>query len=193
MLLALMHDQPVPSPVDHRPSLPFDHPLMISDCTHPTYDNCSFYANCLESRYNCGPTGYPIGYGQHFCQTFSEKRSSLSEEGQTWMLKTMHCLQTALVSDATGADDTTCGDLKRKAMGTHAACYVDNGWCELPSADWWVVLDIVRLRTLFQNWDAVKASVQAALECALIRGHLYLGPWGIFTRIESSFSDHLLP
>ena len=85
------------------------------------------------------------------------------------MLKTMHCLQTALVPDATGTDGTTCIALKRKAIGTHAACYVDNGWCKLPPADWLAVLEIVHFRTLFQDWDATKASLQAALQCITTR------------------------
>lgn len=85
------------------------------------------------------------------------------------MLNTMLCLQNALVSDAMGTEGTTCSALKRKAIGTHAACYVDNGWCELPSADWLAVLEIVHLKTLFQDWDTTKASVQAALHCITIR------------------------
>lgn len=81
------------------------------------------------------------------------------------MLNTMHCLQKALVPDATGAEDTTCDALEDKAFATHAGCYVDSGLCTLPPTDWLAVVEIVQLRTLFQNWDAFKATVKAGEGC----------------------------
>lgn len=78
----------------------------------------------------------------------------------------MHCLQLALVSDATDANPTTCQALETQAFGTHAGCYVDNGLCTLGIADWAAIIKIVNIETLFQSWDAFKATVEAAGECA---------------------------
>ena len=32
--------------------------------------NCSFYTECVERSIPCGPSGYVVGYGYHFCNTF---------------------------------------------------------------------------------------------------------------------------
>ncbi|KAJ7104558.1 hypothetical protein C8R43DRAFT_1047231 [Mycena crocata] len=137
------------------------------ECTHPPPDSCAFYGDCLESRYNCGPTGYPIGYGQKYCTKFRMARATLSPRGQTWMLATMHCLQEALIPDAVGdsSGTSTCEDLEHKAFATHAGCYVHSGVCQLPISDWRAVLVIVDFKTLFDSWDAFMATLKAGAEC----------------------------
>lgn len=140
-------------------------PSTSPACSNPPLDNCSFYADCLESRYNCGPDGYPIGYGQKYCEKFSEKRALLDSNGQQWMINTMHCLQTALVPDAIDSNATTCQKLEDNAFGTHAGCYLDNGLCTLGVRVWEAIIEIVDIKTLFQSWDAFKATVQAAGGC----------------------------
>lgn len=77
----------------------------------------------------------------------------------------MHCLQLALVTDATDVNATTCEALEDHAFGTHARCYVDNGVCKLGIEDWEAILEIVDIETLFQSWDAFKATVEAGVEC----------------------------
>jgi len=136
-----------------------------AECFNPPPDSCSFYFDCLESRYHCGPSGYPIGYGQKYCEKFVSSRNELSARGQVWMLATMHCLQMALVPEATANQGTTCSQLEDRAFGTHARCYLESGVCDLPPSDWEAILDIVNIETLFQSWDAFKATVQAATGC----------------------------
>lgn len=133
-------------------------------CINPPIDDCSFYANCLESRYDCGPSGYPLAYGQMFCNKFSADRSLLDSQGQQWMIDTMHCLQLALVPDAIGPE-TTCQALANQAYGTHAGCYVDSGLCILGVNDWSSIIQIVDIKTLFQNWEAFEATIETAVEC----------------------------
>ncbi|KAJ7032745.1 hypothetical protein C8F04DRAFT_1106401 [Mycena alexandri] len=147
------------------PSAPSD------ECLNPPQGSCTFYADCLESRYHCGPTGYPLGYGQKYCTKFLAERERLDSPGQTWMLATLHCLQVALVPDfvpdATGSPNATatCQALEDKAFGTHAGCYVSNGVCKLPLSDWEAILDIVGIETLVDSWDAFKATLTAGTEC----------------------------
>ncbi|KAF7297985.1 hypothetical protein HMN09_01019400 [Mycena chlorophos] len=150
------------------PSPQLSPPNTSETCVQPPLDNCSFYADCLETRYHCGPTGYPLGYGQKYCDAFQVARKTLSAEGQAWMVRTMHCLQLALVDDAlgTGPNATrTCAALEDKAFGTHARCYVQSGVCRLPVEDWEAILEIVHFKTLFDSWDALKASLGAGTEC----------------------------
>ncbi|KAF9228276.1 hypothetical protein BS17DRAFT_773401 [Gyrodon lividus] len=134
-------------------------------CTNPRMDQCSFYATCLESRYHCGPDGYPIGYGQKYCQKFSDERSNLDAQGQKWMIDTMHCLQFVLVPDAIDANATTCNALKDQAFASHAGCYTSNGFCTLGVHNWVAVLGIVDITTLFSSWHAFTAMIEAAVDC----------------------------
>jgi len=140
-------------------------PSSSPPCAKPPLDDCSFYVNCLESRYKCGPTGYPLQYGEKFCEKFSSNRSLLDSNGQQWMINTMHCLQTALVFDAI-ANATTCQALEDEAFGTHASCYIDNGLCSLGLHNWVAILEIVDIRTIFRSWEGFKATIEAGVECA---------------------------
>jgi Stanniocalcin family len=100
------------------------------------------------------------------CIKFRSDRMVFSSAGRKWMLDTMHCLQDALVPEATGATNiTTCDALEDKAFGTHAACYMKSGFCLLSPEDWVSVVDIVQLKRIFGNWDAFKATVQASKDC----------------------------
>ena len=36
--------------------------------------DCSFYTECVEAKYNCGPDGYPEAYGYKYCSRFLEER-----------------------------------------------------------------------------------------------------------------------
>jgi Stanniocalcin family len=81
------------------------------------------------------------------------------------MINTMHCLQMALVPEAIDSNATTCSALQMQAFGTHAECYVSNGLCSLGVSNWVAIIKIVDLKTLFNSWDAFKATAQAAGDC----------------------------
>ncbi|KAF8130593.1 hypothetical protein EV363DRAFT_214587 [Boletus edulis] len=106
----------------------------------------------------CGPDGYPIGYGQHYCQKFSDNRGMFDAQGQQWMINTMHCLQLALVGDAIDATPpaSDCQALRDQAFASHAGCYISNGFCTLGVQVWTAVLEIVDIKTLFSSWGAVQ-------------------------------------
>jgi hypothetical protein len=161
LILAKALPAPPPAP-SHTPSPPSTNPI----CANPPQDSCAFYSTCLESRYHCGPNGYPIAYGTHFCNQFSANRTLFSEQGQAWMLRVMHCLQLVLVPDAIDENSTaTCQTLEKKAFRSHAPCYLDTGMCVLDFHDWKVVIDVVGWKTLFGSWEALKASIHAATGC----------------------------
>ncbi|KAF8556703.1 hypothetical protein OG21DRAFT_1482907 [Imleria badia] len=136
-------------------------------CSNPPMGQCAFYANCIESRYQCGPTGYPIADGQHFCQKFSDNRTMLDARGQQWMIDTMHCLQLAVVPDAMDVTPPAvdCQALKDQAFASHPGCYINNGFCTLSVQDWGAVVEILGMAT-FSTWDAFKGAVETAMECA---------------------------
>jgi hypothetical protein len=134
------------------------------ECSNPVRDTCSFYADCVESRYDCGPTGYPLNYGQPYCQKFTAAKSQLSEQGKQWVSDTMLCLQTSLVPEALGEPSAvkTCQALHDKAFASHVGCYVQSGLCQLPPTDWWVIVTTVGFWELFQSWVQ---SLETGAEC----------------------------
>ena len=42
--------------------------------------NCSFYTECVEENMRCGPSGYAVGYGYHFCNAFEEQRGEFTQQ-----------------------------------------------------------------------------------------------------------------
>ena len=154
-----------------------------AECSNPPFGSCTFYADCLESLYHCGPSGYPIGYGQYYCEAFLAAESTFSAQGQVWLINTMQCLQAALVPEATGEDNTTCTALGNKALGTHAACYVDNGLCSLPATDWLEIVSIVGLAELLENWNEISS---VAGGCAALWGWIFPSTTTSTTSIPAS-------
>ena len=78
---------------------------LPSSCFAPKDLNCGFYSACLESKFQCGADGYPVGYGEKYCERFmslntahSVSSSELSPDGIRWRNSTLICLQRALVN-----------------------------------------------------------------------------------------------
>src|SRR5437762_8062672 len=86
-------------PASGRSLQPFSRSVSRGDeCSAPIRDTCTFYLDCLEDgNYDCGTAGYPIGYGQYYCEKFNAAKPLLSPQGQQWVSDTMLCLQTALI------------------------------------------------------------------------------------------------
>lgn len=107
--------------------------------------NCDFYS-CLDNEYNCGPNGYPLGYGLKYCQAFIDDADKFTSQGQVWLEKVRLCLQQALVADDNC--ESSCTAIWNDAFNSHAACYVNNGLCDLPPSDWVALAEVVGLPTL---------------------------------------------
>lgn len=135
-------------------------------CETPQPNSCAFYPDCLEAHEQCGPTGYPLGYGLYYCEKFTGAAPQMSSKGQEWVTNTMLCLQNKLVPYGTGREHLSCDDLKSFAFGTHPACYVGSGVCSLPPGDWAVIVKTVSLKELFNSIDALKATLKTASGCA---------------------------
>lgn len=114
--------------------------------------SCNWYADCLEDVFQCGPAGYPRGYGLRYCTAFRLAADMFSPAGRSWIDRTTACLQDALspwmiglegrcvslhVAAPPGAGRTgrprswKCHSLQMFAFRTHAACYVRSGFCEM--------------------------------------------------------------
>jgi hypothetical protein len=144
-------------------------------CSAPAPNSCTFYSACLEARFHCGPSGYPLGYGLRYCDAFAAVRGRFSAAGQAWIGTVMLCLQDALVPYETGAEPVDgCAALKEAAFATHPVCYVRSGVCTLPVADWEVLVHTIGLEQLLGSWDAVEQVLRTAEGCAGLYGWLVL-------------------
>ncbi|KAH8814580.1 hypothetical protein DL96DRAFT_417554 [Flagelloscypha sp. PMI_526] len=142
---------------------------LPKECSDPPRDSCTFYTDCLEATFNCGPSGYPTAYGYKYCTKFSSSRELLSSQGVNWMLDTMSCLQKTLVpflqQNMNNQTTKTCSLLEETAFESHSDCYVSNGLCKLPFKDWLQIANIVGVGTLFSGWDELRESFEALEGC----------------------------
>nr|KMM69851.1 hypothetical protein CPAG_06164 [Coccidioides posadasii RMSCC 3488] len=136
-----------------------------NSCSEPVRNTCTFYETCLEERVRCGPTGYPVACGQHYCQKFATVRGKFSDRGQVWLTDTMYCLQKKLVPYATGQKNESCSELKKYAYATHSICYVECGVCALPPSDWVATVDTTGFKELFGSVDALISMLETADGC----------------------------
>ena len=109
---------------------------MSKQCPNPEAsaaleENCDFYYDCLEPTFQCGPTGYPIGYGGKYCTSFMQQYKEFSTSGKAWIDGTLTCLKSALVPVVHDSADYSCDRVNTTAFNSHVKCYVSNGFCDL--------------------------------------------------------------
>ena len=92
-------------------------------------EDCSFY-ECFDRNVNCGPDGYPLGYGLRYCSKFLKHLASFPDEGKKWITNTLICLKTAL-KQTYDENNESCDSIKSIAFNSHPVCYVQSGFCEL--------------------------------------------------------------
>ncbi len=127
--------------------------------------SCGYYACRDEAReVPCGPDGFPLGYGERYCNRFSLITfEHVSPAGQLWLTEVRECLQVEF--DAL-SDELTCEDLAEAAYDTHPECYVQTGFCDLPWTDVLQVgatidLSDLKLRTILETGVGCFAGILA--------------------------------
>lgn len=113
-------------------------------CYSPRGEDCSWYRECLERRYQCEGTnhGYAIEYAEKFCNLFSNNYNDFRSDGRSWVDGVRKCLQVVLVPSLRPWVMKTCEDIRRDAFNSHPRCYLTPGSgapgiCELSCADVW--------------------------------------------------------
>ena len=102
---------------------------------------CGYYA-CREAQSQCGPDGYLEGYVGRYCNKFSSvTESGLSPAGQAWMADVRECLVETL--DAQTDANTPCDEIESIGIDSHALCYTQEGFCDLPLTDWFSIVHTV--------------------------------------------------
>jgi hypothetical protein len=88
----------------------------------------------LNHEQGCGSDGYPVAIGLQYSERFARwTLPRLSAEGQQWIFATSQCLIRAMIPWVSG--DVTCSQFAREAYASHATCYVESGFCDLPLGD----------------------------------------------------------
>jgi len=117
------------------------------DCRHPKPGGCDFYRSCVEDKFQCGPDGYALGYGEKYCQRFRAlEAEDLSSKGLAWRDYTLNCLEQGLADLLFSSSNVnTCSDLKTFAFKSHVACYTskDHSVCDLSVSDWAEIISTV--------------------------------------------------
>ncbi|RFU74869.1 stanniocalcin family domain-containing [Trichoderma arundinaceum] len=138
--------------------------MCASTCQQPPLHQCDFYQTCVEDSVPCSgdPNSYAIDYGLKNCQKFDHNLDLFSDRGQQFIWGTMNCLQKDLVP-VVSACNATCKSIHDAAFGSHAQCYIANGFCSLECKDYLAELYTVGL-DLFSK-DAIKSVFQTAGGC----------------------------
>ena len=130
------------SPGDTTTEAPTDN--LPPHCYSPSGEDCSWYRECLERRYQCEGTdrGYAIEYAEKFCNLFSNNYNDFSANGRAWVDGVRKCLQVVLIPSLRPWVMKTCEDIRRDAFNSHPRCYLTPGSgvpgiCELSCADVW--------------------------------------------------------
>jgi len=119
---------------------------------------CQFYA-CREAEHACGASGYYVAYAEKYCVRFLQSlRPRMSPAGQRFLDVARDCLM-RYVDDELPPDDA-CDDVRARAFHSHVACYHDNGFCQLPTSDQWLLINTVDPA----DFD-VSAALQTAVSC----------------------------
>jgi hypothetical protein len=144
----------------------------FADCENPETNDCWFYVDCLEEKFECGYTGYPVSYGFKFCRKF-QKAEKFSKRGRAWINSTMLCLQQRLVPFMGlnyENNDSACKAIEDWGFSTHASCYTEheNSFCDLGPIDLAIAMSVIGPGPLIGNIKA-RSQVREVLGICLNR------------------------
>ena len=84
-------------------------------------DSCDFYLGCLEKVKPCGSKGYAVGYGDKYCNKFSQKTFH-SDSARRWLSSAKKCLQEKLVDVVNRPNSYTCERIVDHALYVMSIC-----------------------------------------------------------------------
>lgn len=73
--------------------------------------SCMWYTQCLEEKFQCGKTGYSVGYGFKYCSKFGQLNTFPA--ARLWIEKTTLCLKRRLAPKLADSVQLTCHELKK--------------------------------------------------------------------------------
>ncbi|CAJ0947249.1 unnamed protein product, partial [Mesorhabditis belari] len=83
----------------------------------------------MENLVHCGPNGYLINYGFHFCSRFYEYYQRFDPIGQTFI----DCVRPGLLDYLKAnilLNATSCAEIEQKAFASHSNVYTNCDFCQ---------------------------------------------------------------
>lgn len=157
--VGLLRHCPVPECSD---ALPASHDFTDDDCAALIeLEGCAAcdYYRCREAQSvgQCGNDGYYQGFGARYCVRYAQTTEpKMTPEGQLWSASSRRCLIESL--DANVVDSPVCEALVEAGYATHAACYRETRFCDLPLSD---------VRRVVSTIDVEDVDLREALEVGL--------------------------
>jgi hypothetical protein len=104
--------------------------------------SCDYYRCVEEERLSCGESGYPLGYGQRYCEILSAidfpaslpglNQAVHPADGNVWKSGVRSCLQEQMDKFFAADPKPSCQDLRSFAFGSHPLCYTQEvSFCNL--------------------------------------------------------------
>lgn len=122
----------------------------------------------IEEITQCGPQGYPLGFGKRYCEKFTELKSA-NPDMAGWIDHTMYGLQQAI---GPYIGKASCDELHEIAFDQHPDVYANNGFCDLGISNWLKVVGVLDVEDLFGHWRSLKQLGNAAIKCGKqLSGH----------------------
>ncbi|MFG1591244.1 hypothetical protein [Halobacteriovorax sp. CON-3] len=134
------------------------HSFAANDCADLS-DDCAYYS-CIEKERVCGKRGYPLAFGQKYCNKFDSRVEKFSEDGRKWIQDVKACLISGM-NDI--SSESSCKEFKKTAISHHVPCYLSAGYCELSKEDKKQVIKIVRASAW--RLDIILAGYQVISSC----------------------------
>jgi hypothetical protein len=166
-------------------------------CEAPRPRSCSFYIDCIEENFHCGNSGYPVDYGNRYCEIFKDLDTELTEKGRQWRDSTMLCLQETLLEQiiTSSRPRIGCQQIESWGFGSHAPCYTQEGRsiCFLdPIRDLPTIISAIDHEDLI-NRRARRQTIDVAKICvSQVRSRLPFFGWGDRGLTQSNHSQLLL-
>ncbi|KAH7694639.1 Protein W01A8.8, partial [Aphelenchoides avenae] len=106
--------------------------FFLLPCGAQSCDGCNAY-ECVEGQKQCGPEGYPLGYGLKYCNRFFEPDvyDRYDEAGKKFIGCTKDCLIRKLQENVKQEPSETCDALADFAFNSHVDCYTGCGFCDI--------------------------------------------------------------
>jgi hypothetical protein len=141
-------------------------PKLPASCFRPSTRTCNWYRTCLEKAIPCGKSGYALGFGERYCNTFNRHYNSFSAGGKKYVEGTMICLQKKLVTFLNPrTPNRTCKGIRQYAFASHSGCYTQNNFCFAVS-DWPKTVAIIRDEVVNNFGPTFRQMMETGWKCS---------------------------
>lgn len=145
-------------------------------CHTPNGQNCAFYRECLEGKYNCHGNAWNeiITHGTSLCNFGTNIKKSgiypISKNGTRSIQKVNQCIQVQLAPVLKQWLRLTCSNLETKSSSVWEYCLKQNFNCDIPPEDLWYTFWHMKKSLGRGNAQTLSAFMGLIQECSKGKG-----------------------